>query len=102
MAKKLFGGKETYKEELAEAKAVKSGKISPAGFARGEKSEGYKNEEKNPLKLGKDIKSGKMSPEAYAKKEAKEPKGMKCGGKVKKMVRGGGVAIKGVGRGRVC
>ena len=67
MAKKLFGGKETYKEELAEAKAVKSGRISPAGFARGEKSEGYKDEEKNIAKMGKDIKSGKVSPEAYAR-----------------------------------
>jgi hypothetical protein len=37
--KKLFGGKETYKEELAEAKAIKSGKISPQQYARGEKSE---------------------------------------------------------------
>lgn len=92
MAKKLFGGKETYSEELKEAKAVKSGRISPAGFARGEKSEGHKDEEKNPLKLGKDIKSGKLSPEAYAKKESKE---------VTKMTRGGGVARKGVGRGTV-
>ena len=38
--KKLFGGKESYKEELAEAKAVKSGKITPQQYARGEKSEG--------------------------------------------------------------
>jgi len=37
--KKLFGGKETYKEELAEAKAIKSGKITPQQYARGEKSE---------------------------------------------------------------
>ena len=38
--KKLFGGKESYKEELAEAKAIKSGKITPQQYARGEKSEG--------------------------------------------------------------
>jgi hypothetical protein len=37
--KKLFGGKETYKEELAEAKAIKSGRITPQQYARGEESE---------------------------------------------------------------
>ena len=37
---KLFGGKESFKEELAEAKAIKSGKISPMQYAKGEKSEG--------------------------------------------------------------
>ena len=36
---KLFKGKETYKEELKEAKAIKSGKISPTQYARGEESE---------------------------------------------------------------
>jgi hypothetical protein len=39
MAKKLFGGKETYSEELKEAKAIKSGKITPAQYAKGEESE---------------------------------------------------------------
>ena len=39
MAKKLFGGKETYAEELKEAKAIKSGKISPQQYARGERKE---------------------------------------------------------------
>lgn len=37
--KNLFKGKETYKEELAEAKAIKSGKITPQQYAKGEKSE---------------------------------------------------------------
>jgi len=37
--KKLFKGKETYKEELAEGKAIKSGKISPKQYASGEESE---------------------------------------------------------------
>ena len=36
---KLFKGKDTFKEELNEAKAIKSGKISPAQYARGEKME---------------------------------------------------------------
>ena len=39
MAKKLFGGKESYAEELKEAKAIKSGKISPQQYARGERKE---------------------------------------------------------------
>lgn len=38
-AKKLFGGKESFKEELNEAKAIKSGKISPMEYAKGEESE---------------------------------------------------------------
>lgn len=36
---KLFKGKETYSEELKEAKAIKSGKLTPAQYAKGEKSE---------------------------------------------------------------
>lgn len=35
----LFKGKETYKEELEEGKAIKSGKISPQQYAKGEESE---------------------------------------------------------------
>ena len=36
---KLFKGKETYAEELAEAKAVKSGRISPKQYAEEESKE---------------------------------------------------------------
>jgi len=75
----LFKGNETYAEELAEARSVKSGKTSPAEFVKGEKSEGHKGEEKNLSKQAKDIKSGKVSPESYAKMEASEPD-MKRGG----------------------
>jgi hypothetical protein len=82
MSNKLFGGKETYSEELKEAKALKSGKISEKGFAAGERSEGHKGEE-NPEKMARRIKSGKMSPKAYAKMESKEPMGMKGGGYVR-------------------
>ena len=32
----LFKGKETYKEELAEGKAIKSGKVSPEQYAKAE------------------------------------------------------------------
>lgn len=37
--KKLFKGKESVGEELKEAKAIKSGKISPMQYAKGEESE---------------------------------------------------------------
>lgn len=97
MAKKLFGGRESPKEEMAEAKALKSGRISKSQYVAGEKSEGHGA---GAAKKASAIKSGRLSPKAYAAGEQKE--GMKCGGKVKKYTRGGGVAIKGVGRGRVC
>ena len=35
----LFKGKESFKEELNEAKAIKSGKITPREYAMGEKKE---------------------------------------------------------------
>lgn len=37
--KTLFKGKDSRSEELKEAQAIKSGKISPAQYARGEKME---------------------------------------------------------------
>jgi hypothetical protein len=86
----LFKGKETYGEEMKEAKALKSGKISPAGFVKGEKSEGHKDEE-NPSLIAKEIKSGAMSPKQYASVEAKE----------KKMCRGGGIEVRGKTRGKM-
>ena len=39
--KSMFKGKETYAEELKEAKAIKSGKITPQEYAKGEKMEGH-------------------------------------------------------------
>ena len=103
MAKSLFGGKETYSEELKEAKALKSGKISEQGFVKGEKSEGHKDEESNPRAIAKAIKSGKKSPTQYATEESKEM----CGGgmaKSKRFVKGGsinGCAIRGKTKGRI-
>lgn len=88
--KKLFGGKETYKEEMKEAKALKSGKISERGFVKGEKSEGHKEE--NSAKIARSIKSGKMSPASYAKMESKEPKGY---------ARGGGIEVRGKTKGKM-
>ena len=95
--KKLFGGKETYSEELKEAKALKSGKISERGFVRGEKSEGHMEEDSKGL--ARKIKSGKMSAESYAKMEAKEPKGMKSGGTAS--ARADGCATKGKTKGTI-
>ena len=46
----------------------------------------------------KGMKEGSKKEEAF---DAKQAKGMKCGGGVKKMARGGGVAVKGLGRGKI-
>ena len=42
MATKMFKGKESMKEEMAEAKAIKSGKVSPKQYAMSEKREPLK------------------------------------------------------------
>jgi hypothetical protein len=70
--KKLFAGKESMKEETKEAKAVKSGKITPKQYVAGEKSEGEST--KGKMKVAEKLKSGKMSPMAYAKSEVKKEK----------------------------
>jgi hypothetical protein len=74
-SKKLFTGKDTKSEERAEAKALKSGKITKAQYIAGEKREERKEGEKKPVgairKNAEAIKSGKMSPTQYAKKECK-------------------------------
>ena len=72
--KKMFKGKETMKEELAEAKAIKSGKITPMEYAKGEKMEGHKA-------------GGKMSCK------------MAGGGKVSQLAKANGVAVKGKSKG---
>jgi hypothetical protein len=41
-SEKLFKGKDTVKEEVKEAKAIKSGKITPMQYAKGEKMEDTK------------------------------------------------------------
>ena len=90
-AKKLFRGKETYTEELGEAKAVAAKKVSPRQFAQYEKAEGHKGEEKGALSTGKKIASGRMTPAKYAEMEMKEPK--------EKFARGGGIESKGKTKG---
>jgi len=51
--KNMFKGKETYGEEMKEAKAIKSGKISPKQYAMGEKSEEKMKKGGMPMKDGK-------------------------------------------------
>ncbi len=58
------------KHEVAEPKALKSGKLTPAAYVKKEKSEG----ERGSFSLAKAMKSGKVSPAAYAKREAREKK----------------------------
>lgn len=84
--KKLFGGKETRAEEMKEAKALKSGKISKAQYVAGEKSEGHG---KGAAKTAAAIKSGKITPAQYAKAETM----MKKGG-CAKMAKGGKADVK--------
>ena len=107
--KKQFRGMETYKEELGEAKAVASKKITPKQFAKFEKAEGHKGEEKGAFGTGKKLASGKMSPSKYAEMETKEPMKMARGGGIEtkgktkgdivKMARGGGIETKGKTKG---
>lgn len=84
---KPFTGKDTKAEEMAEAKAVRGGKVSPAQYASREKAEHRKEGEKmgrgELLSKGKALASGKMSAKQYAEKEAAEKK-MANGGRVKK------------------
>ena len=47
----LFKGKETYGEELKEAKAIKSGKLSPQQYAKGEESEKKMKKGGMPMKF---------------------------------------------------
>jgi hypothetical protein len=72
MATKAFGGKQTQAEERKEARMVRSGKVSPAEYARREKAEG---DTKSPAKLkaaGQKLASGKMSASQYASKPMKK------------------------------
>ena len=101
LMKRLFRGADTPAEEKAEARALRSGKITPKQYVAGEKSEG--ETEPGMMARAKALKSGKMSPAAYAKHEGTEKmkkggcatKKMACGGKAKKMAKGGGVEAKG-------
>lgn len=74
MAMKPFQGKQTKKEEMAEAKAVKSGKVTPAQYAAKEKAEGDKKSKSALMAKGKALASGKMSAKQYAGMATGKPK----------------------------
>ena len=67
---KLFQGKQTKSEEMAEAKALKSGKISKDEYVKGEVAEGHSM--RDAAKRADAMKSGKMSAQEYAAKHGKK------------------------------
>lgn len=76
---KLFQGKQTPAEEMAEAKALKSGKISKAEYVKGEMSEGKGESKREAMKKADALKSGKMSAKEYASPKKMADGGMVCG-----------------------
>lgn len=66
--KRFFKGKDSAAEEKSEARAVRSGKVSPTQYVKGEKMEGTKTPASALAARGKAMKSGKLSPAQYAKK----------------------------------
>ena len=82
---KPFAGKQDKAEEMAEAKAVASGKVSAKEYMRREMAEEkQKGETPAPGKLmatGKALASGKMTPKQYADKPRMADGGMvgNCG-----------------------
>lgn len=72
MATKAFGGKQTPAEERKEARMVRSGKVSPAEYARREKAEGDSKPASSLKATGQKLASGKMSASQYASKPMKK------------------------------
>lgn len=66
---KLFQGKDDKAEEMAEAKALKSGKITKEQYVKGEQSEGHG---KGAAKRADAMKAGKMSAAEYAAMHGKK------------------------------
>ena len=69
---KPFAGKQTPAEERKEARMVRSGKVSPAEYARREKAEGDKKSPATLKATGQKLASGKMSAAQYAGKPMKK------------------------------
>ena len=95
--KSLFKGKESMGEELKEAKAIKSGKITPMQYAKGEKSEPMK-------KMAKGGMTGALAKHA-GKPASVAHKGLKSGGAVDGIAQRGktkGTMVKMAGGGRSC
>jgi hypothetical protein len=99
MGKKMFGGKETYAEELKEAKAIKSGKISPQQYAREE------GKEESGMKMKK-MAGGGMTKMGAVKTAAPSRDGVASKGKTKgtmvKMAGGGKAGMKKMNYGGKC
>lgn len=85
-----FKGKQTKAEEMAEAKAVRSGKVSPAEYARKEKAEGDTKSMASLKARGEKLASGRMSAAEYGAMAPKMKK-MADGGMVKGYADGGSV-----------
>ena len=85
---KLFKGTDKPSEELKEARAIKSGKITPEEYAKGEKME-----------KAKGYKAGGVTKAMPTDKEM-GALGMKKGGKAKCMAKGGGIEVRGKTKGR--
>lgn len=72
---KPFTAKDTRAEEMNEAKAVRSGKVTPKQYVKAEmveeKKEGEKSTPKKLAAKGSALASGKLSAKAYADQEAK-------------------------------
>lgn len=62
-----FKGRDDFKEEIKEAKAVRDGKVTPKQYAKGEKAEGDKKPMKKLEETGKGLKVGKITPGQYAR-----------------------------------
>ena len=92
--KKLFKGKDTYAEEVKEAKAIKSGKITPAEYAKGEKMEG-----EGMKKGGRIASKGEHAIQKQSKRGAQI---LKKGGMCKGYARGGGIEVRGKTKGKMC
>lgn len=65
--KRPFGGKDSAPLEKSEARALRSGKMTPKMYVKGEKAEGGGPAPMSMLKRGQQLKSGKMTPTQYAK-----------------------------------
>lgn len=71
--KNLFRGKDTPKEEIKEAQAVKAGRVSPKQYAKGEKLEGEKAPAKKLERTATAIKKGELTPKQYARGQKPAP-----------------------------
>lgn len=71
--KNMFRGKDTQKEEEKEARAVKSGRLTPKQYAKGEKLEGEKESAKKLERTATAIKKGDITPKQYARGQKPAP-----------------------------